>query len=69
MPLVVTRQLPKNDVVIHAVVMESTDSEVDDQDHYMHSVADNSITEMMFSCSEFQTATFTKTIIPITEVL
>jgi len=69
MPLIVIRQLQSMRPVAFAVIMESTDLAVDDQDHYMHSIADDQIAEFKKMFVEFENADFYTAYIPPSKVL
>lgn len=59
MPLVVLRELPGNQRQVHKLVMESKDSDIDDQLGYMEDIARCNIKEFKSRFIEFEKAMFT----------
>jgi hypothetical protein len=58
MPLAIIRHLPNCQPVLHGVVQESNDPEVDDQQHYMESRANDIVENFKKRFVEFNAATF-----------
>lgn len=58
MPLAIIRHLPPYQPILHAVVMESSDPEVDDQESYMRCKAQEIMDEFKRQFVEFSTAEF-----------
>lgn len=68
MPLVVIRHLPSSHPVTHCIIAESTDDDIDDQEHYLTCKAQESIDEFKEKFPEFKAAAFYMDIIPPCEV-
>lgn len=69
MPLVVIRQLPGSRPVTHCIISESSDGDIDDQEHYLTCEAEENIETFKEKFPEFQEAKFYLDIIPANEVL
>lgn len=58
MPLAIIRHLPNCQPVLHGVVQESNNLDVDDEQHYMKNRADSVVEEFKKKFVEFNAATF-----------
>ena len=58
MPIAIIRHLPNCQPVLHGVVQESNNLDVDDEQHYMKNRADSVVEEFKKKFVEFNAATF-----------